>query len=77
MYGTSWCNDTKRARKFLEDHGIPYQYIDVDHDEAGLQLTKTINNGHRVVPTIVFPDGSYLVEPDNAELAKKLGLSVH
>jgi mycoredoxin len=32
-----------------------------------------INKGNRSVPTIVFPDGSVLVEPSNAELEKKLG----
>ncbi|MFC1879812.1 FAD-dependent oxidoreductase, partial [Chloroflexota bacterium] len=33
-----------------------------------------VNAGKRIIPTIVFPDGSFLVEPSNAELAKKLGL---
>lgn len=32
------------------------------------------NDGKDVIPTIVFDDGSVLVEPTNAELAKKLGL---
>ena len=30
-----------------------------------------INGGYRSVPTIVFEDGSILVEPSNAELAQK------
>ena len=33
-----------------------------------------INNGKQIIPTIVFPDGSVLVEPSNAELADKLGI---
>ena len=33
-----------------------------------------VNNGKRIIPTIVFPDGSTLVEPSNVELAEKLGL---
>ncbi|MBI3360493.1 MAG: hypothetical protein HY023_05215 [Chloroflexi bacterium] len=32
------------------------------------------NDGKRFIPTIVFEDGSFLVEPSSAELAKKLGL---
>ncbi|NNL75675.1 MAG: FAD-dependent oxidoreductase [Desulfobacterales bacterium] len=32
------------------------------------------NNGKRIIPTIVFLDGTFLVEPTNAELAEKLGL---
>ena len=33
-----------------------------------------INGGARSVPTIVFPDGSVLVEPGDRELGAKLGL---
>ena len=33
-----------------------------------------LNHGKRIIPTILFPDGSFLVEPTNAELARKLGL---
>ena len=33
-----------------------------------------INEGKRIIPTILFPDGSILVEPSNAQLAQKLGL---
>jgi mycoredoxin len=32
-----------------------------------------VNGGYKSVPTIVFPDGSVLVEPSNAALEKKLG----
>jgi mycoredoxin len=30
-----------------------------------------VNNGRRTVPTIVFPDGSILVEPKARDLAAK------
>lgn len=33
-----------------------------------------LNHGRRSVPTIVFPDGSILVEPSDTQLADKLGL---
>ncbi len=32
------------------------------------------NDGKQIIPTIIFPDGSFLVEPSNDELAVKLGL---
>ena len=35
-----------------------------------------LNDGKRIIPTIVFPDGSLLVEPSDAELARKLGLQL-
>lgn len=33
-----------------------------------------VNRGKQIIPAIVFPDGSILVEPSNVELADKLGL---
>jgi len=75
MYGTLWCGDCKRAKKFLGEQRIQYDYVDVEHDADGLAFIERVNSGKQIVPTIVFPDGSILVEPSNAELAVKLGLT--
>lgn len=74
MYGTAWCSDCKRAKKFFGEHRIRYEFVDVDEDQDGLRLVEETNQGKRIIPTIFFPDGSTLVEPSNAELASKLGL---
>ena len=75
MYGTSWCGDTRRARQFFTDHQIDYQWIDIDQDSDGAEYVKSVNNGNRSVPTILFPDGSLLVEPSSSQLMTKLNLS--
>lgn len=75
LYGTVWCSDCKRSKKFLGEQRIHYEYVDIEEDEAGAALVERLNNGHKSVPTIVFPDGSFLVEPSNADLAIKLGLT--
>jgi mycoredoxin len=76
MYGTPWCGDCTRAKRFLESKGVPYQYVDItDHPEA-VALVEEINSGYQSVPTLLFPDGSVLVEPSTKVLAGKLGLSV-
>jgi len=75
IYGTSWCGDTKRARKFFEQNQIDYQWVDIDQDKAARAYVEEVNNGYRSVPTILFPDGSLLVEPTVTQLAKKLGLA--
>lgn len=72
MYSTSWCPDCKRAKKFLDKNNVPYLEVDVDEDETGKAFVMEINNGARVVPTIVFPDGDVLVEPSTQELRTKL-----
>lgn len=74
MYGTAWCGDCKRAKKFFGEHRVPYEFVDVDADAAGLRIVEETNQGRRIIPTIFFADGSTLVEPSNAELAEKLGL---
>ena len=74
MYGTLWCGDCKRAKKFFGQQRIHYNYVDVEQDAAGLAFIERVNSGRQTVPTIVFPDGGILVEPSNAELAAKLGL---
>src|SRR5919204_3474139 len=74
MYGTNWCGDCKRAKKFLAEHRIAYDFIDVDEDAGALRIVEQTNAGKRSIPTIFFPDRAVLVEPSNAELAAKLGL---
>jgi mycoredoxin len=51
---------------------VPFTEINIAHDEEAVALVERINNGRRSVPTIVFPDGSALTEPSNAELMAKL-----
>ncbi|MFL5797408.1 MAG: mycoredoxin [Actinomycetota bacterium] len=72
VYSTSWCADCRRARRVLDRLGARYRWIDVDEDEAAAEIVIRINGGLRSVPTILFPDGSVLVEPSDAELSAKL-----
>lgn len=75
MYGTAWCSDCKRSKQFLGEHRVPYEWIDVDEDPEGLAYIERVQNGGHSVPTILFPDRSVLIEPSNAALAEKLGIS--
>ena len=75
VYGTTWCPDCKRAKQFLGEQRIHYHWVDIEQDSEAMAYVEEVNQGKRIVPTIVFPDGSILVEPSNAELAQKLGLT--
>lgn len=72
MYGTTWCFDSRRARRIFDELEIPYQWIDIDKDPAARSYVEEVNHGFRSVPTIFFPDGSMLVEPSNEVLREKL-----
>ncbi|MGE5252266.1 MAG: FAD-dependent oxidoreductase [Bacteroidota bacterium] len=74
VYSTTWCPDCKRAKRFFGEQRVPYVNIDIEEDPQAMAFVEKTNQGKRIIPTIVFPDGSILVEPSNAELAAKLGL---
>ena len=74
VYGAYWCPDCRRAKKFLGEQFVPYKWVDIEQDKAGEMYVLEKNEGKRIIPTIVFEDDTFLVEPSNAELAKKLGL---
>ncbi|HEX8997546.1 MAG TPA: FAD-dependent oxidoreductase [Ktedonobacterales bacterium] len=74
VYGASWCTDCRRSKKFLGEQRIHYHWVDIEQDAEAQALVERLNDGKRIIPTILFEDGSILVEPTNAELAAKLGL---
>ena len=74
VYGACWCPDCRRSKSFLGEHQIPYEWIDIEQDSEAEQFVIQTNNGKRIIPTVVFADGSHLTEPTNAELAAKLNL---
>jgi thioredoxin reductase (NADPH) len=75
LYGASWCPDCRRAKKFLADQRVAFEWHDIDGRDDLQALVEERNDGKRIIPTIVFADGSHLAEPSNEELAEKLGLA--
>ncbi len=71
MYSTKWCGDCRMAKRWFDTHNIAYTNIDIGEDEQAAEYVMRINGGMRSVPTIVFPDGSVLVEPSARTLAAK------
>ena len=74
VYGTEWCSDCQRSKTLLDDNNIPYTWSDISNQTEYRDYVKTLNNGYESVPTIVFEDGSILVEPSDKDLSIKLGI---
>lgn len=72
VYGTQWCPDCWRVKQVLGRHKIAFAWHDIEQDEQACSYVEKVNGGLKSVPTILFPDGSILVEPANAVLEKKL-----
>ena len=49
--------------------------MDVNTDKQAEEFVKGLNNGNRSVPTIIFPDGSMMVEPSSADLEMRFSQS--
>ena len=71
MYSASWCGDCVRTKEQLDELGLEYEYLDIDaHSE---HKTRAIGiSGRPNIPVVVFPDGTYLVEPTDVALHEKV-----
>ncbi|KAA3635990.1 MAG: FAD-binding protein, partial [Bacteroidetes bacterium] len=67
MFGADWCPDCRRAKSYLRNNNINFQFIDVDVYEWATDKVVEINKGKRIIPTILIDDVAYS-NPDNAVL---------
>lgn len=75
IYGTALCAGCPPIRQFLERHGVPYEYIDIQSNYDAKQIVERVTGGEHVTPVVLFPDGSTLVEPTDHQLALRLGIA--
>ena len=76
VLSTDWCPYCRILKRFLDEHAIPYEQLNVDEDDAALAEIQQLQSGGRTVPTVVYADGTHDVNPSGARLMGKLGASV-
>ena len=74
LYGADWCPDCQRAKAYLKDNNIDYNFIDVDLDKDATARVEGINNGKRIIPTVIINEKPF-TNPDNSILANVLGIN--
>lgn len=72
LYGAMWCADCKRSRDYLDSQSVQYTYIDIDSVAGAADMVAKLNDGMKIIPTILFADGTILREPTNKELSAQL-----
>ena len=72
VYATSWCPFCSRLRQDLEAAGVDFDVVDIEADEPAAQFVESVNRGNRVVPTVLFPNGDTLTNPDPEEVRARL-----
>ena len=67
-----WTSGDHEIRNFLSRNLVPFKWLDPEKNPECLQLLcdKQIDDGK--LPVVLFPDGSYLVQPTTTILAGKL-----
>ncbi len=72
MYTTSWCGFCRTLKKQLARAGIEIAEVDIERDEAAAEFVMSVNGGNQTVPTVVFPDGTTVVNPSAAQVRERL-----
>ena len=63
VYGADWCIDCKNAKNFFDSKEIKYEYIDITDNNEAIAFVEKINNGKRVIPTLIV-NGKSFTNPD-------------
>ncbi len=74
LAGAMWSAASHECKNFLARNQIPYQWLDIERDEAARKLVEAHCNGDIRIPALFLPDGSVLLEPTQQALAEKVGM---
>jgi thioredoxin reductase (NADPH) len=74
VYSAPWCPHCRRVKRFLSEQRVAYDLIDVDADASGLAALTALQGGGRTIPTVVFGDGTWEINPSDGQLAERIGL---
>ena len=74
IFATDWCPHCKRLRQRLDRTETPYEVVDVEADgsENAAAWVESVNDGNRVVPTVLYSDGTYATNPEASAVRAKL-----
>ncbi len=75
VYGHSYCPGARRMRSALQDRKVNHEWRDIREGDPRFEKElKELANGYLSVPTLIFPDGTLMVEPLLNEVLKKLNI---
>ncbi|MBO0821941.1 MAG: mycoredoxin [Nocardiopsaceae bacterium] len=72
MYTTTWCGFCKNLKRQLARAGVEITEVDIERDAEAAAFVEGVNGGNQTVPTLVFSDGSTMVNPTAKEVQARL-----
>ena len=72
VYMNNWCPMVPRVIAALEELGLEYETLDIEHDEQARERLRELANGFLSVPTVEVNADTIYVEPNGLLLKAKL-----
>ena len=74
IFAADWCPFCKKLRQRLDRTETPYDLVDVEDDgmDDVNEWIKSVNDGNRIVPTVLFSDGTHATNPEASAVRAKL-----
>lgn len=75
MYTTTWCGDCRNAKRFMNQHNIAFEEINIEETEGAAEYVMSVNGGKRKVPTFEIDGRAFNLSPyDEKRLCAELGV---
>ncbi|CAN5816584.1 hypothetical protein BH23GEM6_BH23GEM6_08240 [soil metagenome] len=75
VIGFQWSPASHDVKDFLARSRVPYLWMDVERSAGGRARVDELQVSYEDLPLVIFPDGSHLLKPGDAEIAERVGLS--
>ena len=72
IYTTTWCGFCKNLKRQLAKAGVEITEVDIERDPEAAKFVECANGGNQTVPTLLFADGSTMVNPSAKEVQARL-----
>jgi mycoredoxin len=75
VYGHNRCPLSRLLAKSLKKHNVGHEWRDVHQtDQIFAEELRQLANGYLSVPTVIFPDGTVMVEPWPTQVLRKINI---
>lgn len=74
IIGYQWSPVSHKIKDFLTGNLIPYKWFDVELNTEATELLDLYKISPDELPVVLFEDGVFLKNPNESEIAKKIGL---
>lgn len=64
LIGSRWSPRVHQIKDFLSRSPVPFVWLDIDRDEEAKRTARLAVQGERILPILIFPDGTVLSNPD-------------